>query len=168
MNMYNNLEDAVEQAKSCIDSDYGRICNMLAISDIETRKFVDRVLEWYSDKKNRCQWLYVMFEPSGALKVQEPTQFLASLASFVGNCLLDDSSFLIEWRKYHFTENHSNIFDNSERGFVTDLTTEDDPKSWPCVVAYPSNDNGSTDAAELLHAMDIMEQREKENSLDDE
>jgi hypothetical protein len=70
---------------------------------------------------------------------------MASVDSFVGNYLLDDSSFRIEWRVTDVTPN-----------FVTTKNVE---VAKPVVVL---DNNGIQDANALLEAMDIAERRATE------
>jgi hypothetical protein len=87
-----------------------------------------------------------------------PLLFMGSFGSFVGNCLLDDSSFKIEWRKPDLNGYSLKWLPNGE--FQTIVTTKDDPKGKPLLVRS-SDDDGETDVALIMEAMDILEEREK-------
>lgn len=116
--------------------------------------FIIRVLEWYNNKdKSQLLWEFThkAFD-------MNPLLFMGSFGSFVGNCLLDDSSFKIEWRKPDLNGYSLKWLPNGE--FQTIVTTKDDPKGKPLLV-WSGDDDGETDVALIMEAMDILEEREK-------
>lgn len=114
--------------------------------------FVARVLEWQADPEKK-QLVYEMFRKAFSY---EYLTFFGSLNSFVGNCLLDDSYFQIEWRKPELKDFQLQWLPGGD--FKTELTTKEDPNGHPEVI-WSKDDNGTQKVELLLEAMDILEER---------
>lgn len=140
--------------------------------------FMERVVAWRASAENRSdkkQFLFCIFEK--AFNTIDDMSFFSSFGSFVGNCLLDDSYYAIEWRKpdYIWTEETfaGKVIKIPEIQYIsggnikTMLTTKEDPDGRPFVVwAHDDTPNHETAAEPLLEAMDIMEQREAKRQAD--
>lgn len=157
-------------AQNQLNKDYQLFVNRLERNEgTSVGDFMERVLEWTQDSQ-RHQWLWVIFHE--AFNVDNNLEFFNSFGSFVGNCLLDDSSFSIEWRKTDFLvssvevpgkENYEEwslqYFPNGD--LKTKLTTKDDPKGRPLVIwARTDGPEAKHDPKLLMEAMDIHEARQ--------
>jgi len=115
--------------------------------------FVARVLEWQADPEKK-QLVYEMFRKAFSYN---SLTFFGSLNGFVGNCLLDDSYFQIEWRKPDYMKGFRLQW-LPGGDYKTKLTTKEDPKGRPEVI-WSKDDNGTQRVELLLEAMDILEER---------
>jgi len=137
--------------------------------------FIARVLEWYDDEKDKRHWLYEMFRSVVDL---DAVNFAKDLNSFIGNTIMDDSFFVISWRKpdYLVTSYTFEIAGVSkiiprktlqyERGEIKmQATAKDDPEGVPEIEwASDSNPDCSQNVQLLMEAMDIHETRQNERS----
>ena len=108
-------------------------------------RFMERALEWRTEASKR-QLLWELFHE---VIDMSDMGFMGSFNGFVGNALLDDDAFRVEWRKVFLDEN------NSGGDFKTVLTDKDDPKAEP-VVVLDCND-GTQNVTLLMEAMDHKE-----------
>lgn len=139
-----------------LNADRARLERLLAeYSNNPVGEFMRRVLDWYNDKDKK-QLLWEFAHKAFDLN---PILFMGSFVSFVGNCLLDDSAFKIEWRKPDFNGYDLIWLPNGE--YKTILTTKDDPKSSPLLL-QSTEDDAKKDVDLIMEAMDIKELREKE------
>lgn len=157
-----------ERAKARLQYDFESILRRLQESkDEDVTHFVQKLLEWNTDRRSmRSQLAWEIFHK--AISIEDELTFFGSLNSFVGNCLLDDSYFTIEWRKTDYLVT-TEVFEGREiqnlelqwlpnGDFKTKLTTKDDPEGKP-VVIWSQDDNGKQDPKLLIEAMEIAEQR---------
>lgn len=151
-----NLEPIQNSAINKLNSDREGLERLLnEYSNNPIGEFMLRVLDWYNSKeKNQMLWEFA----HKAFDL-DPLLFMGSFGSFVGNCLLDDASFKIEWRKPEYKDKYSLIWlPNGE--FQTIITTKEDSQSKPLLL-WSHDDDGKTDVALIMEAMDILEEREK-------
>lgn len=140
-----SLEETRDSFLGFLDQDY--------VTD-DIRAFVARVLAWQGDvvpDGRHMLWSVFceVFDVDGI-------NFMSSLSSFVGNELLDDSTFDIEWRRTKFDKNKMPVWANTVRGIEEYLSTSDDPMAEPVVVRC-SQDQGSQDVKLLLEMMNRVE-----------
>lgn len=131
-------------------------------------EFLNLVLAWHTDRV-KSQWLWEMF--GLAFNCDNPLDFFRSLNSFIGNCLLDDSYFLVEWREAdlswsaYLTDDQAPVRDMEydEYGRVkTILVSSESPRSRPRVKWINDGNLCNRDPQVLLDAMVVMEAREIE------
>ena len=133
-------------------------------------EFIARVVDWHADK-TKTQWLYEMFR---YVFPTDPVGFAGALGSFVGNAIMDDSCFVIHWRKpdylletlsYEFGGKkieftHKELqYENGE--IKMQSVSKDDPDGVPEIEwGNDSIPDVSQDVALLMEAMDIFEVRQ--------
>jgi hypothetical protein len=166
--MNKNVREIYDRAKADLHQDFERTLERLKEAEgTDVGVFMEKLLEWkYKKGSTHSQLAWEIFHR--AIEIENEKCFFGSLNSFVGNCLLDDSYFAIEWRKPDYlykTEVYGGIEVQAPElqwlpggEFKTMLTTKDDPKGKP-VVVWAHDDNGTQNAKLLLEAMDIAEER---------
>ncbi len=169
-------EEILKNLQQSLQCDYERCTEFL--SDFRYSRypnikiFLERILAWQNDKTKKHN-IYAMFRRANI--ECESLGFFGSLNSFIGNCLLDDSSFTIEWVKADYIETteefrgiivpHFEIQWLPGGDFKRKQTTKDDLEGRPEVI-WAKDDNGSQNVELLLEAMDIYEEREKKRTED--
>ena len=156
------LDDILNAATRQISSDYSKLWELLVEEKgTPVGDFTNRILSWHENKSKK-QLLWEMFHK--AIEIENPVLFMGSLRSFVGNCLLDDSAFRIEWRKNYVDENHDLVWESG--GYKTVLSSKEDPDSSPIVLW---DNDGKQNVRLLMEAMDEAELREerRQKSYDD-
>lgn len=134
------------------------IKNILVEENGEISAFVRRVLDWSTNASkaglSQLLWEFAhnVFDQSDELN------FLGNINSFVQNELLDDGSFVIEWRKNRIV-NDDLVWDRETNGWETELTTKDDPNGRP-VLKRATDDNGTQKVELIMEAMDLIEERD--------
>ena len=121
-------------------------------------ELAERMMAWYIDKRKH-QWLWCFAHH--AIIMDSPMTFLANLNNFIGNCLLDDSQFRIEWRKTMITKNFEVRCDKN--GCIMTVKTTPNEKSGrarPHLFRHYTDEGGSQDPALIMAAMDEIELRE--------
>jgi len=155
MKTKDQIESIHQKALGTLDSDRKSLERLLTeYSDFPIIPFIHRVLDWRCDK-NKSQWLWEFAHQAFDLS---PLLFLGGFTSFVSNCLLDDSSFKIDWRKPELNGHQLIWLPGGE--FKTMLTTKEDPDSRPLLLW--AGDDGTSNVDILMEAMDLLEQRELE------
>ena len=154
-----NAEKILNKAQNQLQDAYMRIQERIEKNYEDTGPFIQRLIDWVSDDSHIMA--YTMFHE--AISVENPLNFFESLNSFVGNCLLDDRAFRIEWHKVFYDENFELVWDNAGE-FKTVVTTKEDPESRPVVLRYNGDENRCHRALLLMEAMDILEAREKQRT----
>lgn len=119
-------------------------------------ELAERMMAWYIDKRKH-QWLWCFAHE--AFGCDSPTSFLGNLNSFIGNCLLDDSQFRIEWRKNKLTKDFDLVWDKNGE-MVTVRTGRADSRARPHLYRHHADTGGSQDPALIMAAMDEIERRE--------
>lgn len=152
-----------EIAQKELENEYTSCINCMKenSSDVGITSFVNRFFEWARDKEKGIL-LWEMFDEPGTISIR-PKEIFSSLHSFVANCLLDDSCFIVEYEKPVYNKDYKLIW-LPGGGFKKEKTTKDDPNGKP-VVRRGNDDNGTQNVDLLLEAMDIMEQRDKQRSI---
>ena len=126
--------------------------------DSEVGVFIQRVLDWYFDKDKK-HLLWEIFHKAFDLS---PILFMGSFGSFVANCLLNNSTFRVEYHKLFVDANFDLVYENGEHKTV--LSSKDDPEAAPIVII---DNDGVQQVSLLMEAMDKSEaiafRRHKEN-----
>jgi len=118
----------------------------------------ERMMAWYIDKRKH-QWLWCFAHE--AIVMGSPTTFLANLNNFIGNCLLDDSQFRIEWRKNKLTKDFDVVWDKNGNPMTVKTTpNEKTGSARPHLFRHHADTGGSQDPALIMAAMDEIERRE--------
>lgn len=146
----NHLAGIAQKAHDCVQ-DAEKSLEIRYAKHPELREFIDKILGW---KASDTLHLYKMFR---GVMAYDDLEFLGSLDSFIGNCLLDDSCFQIKWMRTKYDENHQLIWKNGEH--LEEETTPEDPRGNPFVVR--SSDQGSQDPSLLVQTMLVLEQRDE-------
>lgn len=143
------MDDLLEFAQIKLQMDFNR-CSELYFYEKEPQvaKFVQAVWEWQRDRQ-KSQMVWEIFH--NAFNTDE-LNFFAGLASFVGNCLLDDDRFVVKWFEWDFEE-YEKSGDMKPKA-----STKENPKSWPEVFWAPDQ-TGEHDPNILLEIMNIHESR---------
>lgn len=172
MNEHLNAQKLLEEAKLNLASDYSALMRLVeSPTSGAVSRFVLLAMEWRADStKRQCFW--EMFHT--AFDCESPLSFFGELYCFVGNCLLDDSAFAVEWRKPDYRMETVDYGPLGVRevpelqwlpggGFKTKLTTKDDPDGRPNVIwAHDDTPGRSIDVHDLFEAMKIKLEREEE------
>lgn len=140
-----NLESAIQG----VERIYDEAINL--VKDNDLKEIIEIAVRWYEEKdiKDNCEsLLYYTFFDEAFPTTLGPSHFYGSLASFLANCLLDDSYYELNWKKY-----------NSDTG---SLDTNGKPwKDKPCVV-WGDDKHGSQNSHTMLEAMKFAIKKEKE------
>lgn len=166
--MTDSLTKIYDRAQAQLQYDYENVLERLRNEEgTDVGTFLRKVLEWKTEKGSmRSQLVWEIFHK--AISIEDELTFFGSINSFVGNCLLDDSYFTIEWHKTDYLIT-TEVFEGREiqnldlqwlpnGDLKTMLTTKDDPQGKP-VVLWARDDNGKQDPKLLIEAMEIAEQR---------
>lgn len=152
--MINILEKIYCSAQADLENSFDSLNQkILEFKDDKIGEFILRCLDWYTDKSKK-QLLWELFHEVWDFSL---LGFVASLDAFVANSLLDDYSFVVEWRVYLYKDNRP-VFDNSKFGIKTTLSTRGNENSFPVVVGVGG---ASQDVSLLMEAMDEKERRER-------
>lgn len=161
------------EAEKKLHDDFTSFLEQLSCSEgTPEGKFMERVLEWKNNRLHHL-YLYMMFEH--AFDTENTLNFFDSLNSFVANCLLDDAFYHLEWVKADYlmtdVEFHGHTMRRAQTQWLpggrlkTMVTTKEDPEGRPTVRWTNGDDEShSQDVHALLEAMDIMEQRESDQT----
>jgi hypothetical protein len=153
-----NIDNLFNAAVADLTNDRDRLNELVkSQAGTEVGAFVIRALEWYADQEKHQLLWELLNEAVDMSKLG----FMGSFRSFVGNCLLDDSSFRIEWRK--LVQKGGDLeWDYKTGSFKTEVCNKEDPDARPTVLY--AGDDGSQKVALLMEAMDHkvweVEQRE--------
>jgi hypothetical protein len=126
--------------------------------DQEIGKFMCRFLDLHETRNT------VLYRTFGEVISFDDYSFIGNLCSFVNNFLLDDSYFVVEWRRDISDEGMVEFDENGDIKYqVVDEKTE---CSYPVIV---SNGDGIKDAKVLIEIMDYVEKQdiEFEKTLDE-
>lgn len=151
-----NLQTVLTKAQDSLNTDLMIFEGLkYKAHDPNIHEFLGKILEWRV-KDNILEWM--MF--SEVLDSDSLKDWLSSLNFFLGNTLMGNCCFSIEWRKVHYKNNQVQLGKSGEVEMI--LTTKEDPKARPVVVnckfGYPGF---SQDPKLLLEAMEILVEREK-------
>ena len=154
MNEASYLETLRQAAINNIEWQHGRLKSLIEQYPKGTGigDFIIRVFEWRADKEKQ-QYLWSMFNECFTLS---QTDFMGSFHSFVVNALLDDTYFLIEYRKPYFDENHNLVWLPNNK-IKTYCVPKEEIGADPVVVL---TGDGLHDVKFLMEAMDYKEKRQ--------
>jgi hypothetical protein len=163
-----NINEEFVKAKREIETDCDEMLKL--IDDIksgghdEIREFVEQVFEWRKDGE-KDQWLWEIFREVVDFNQKE---FLSSFRSFVGNFLLDDSYFRIEWRRA-FISSEGFLEWLPDGNYRTEIVDKSADRAFPIVIPDYS-DSGSQNVSLIKEAMDhkFLEKERRDAWLEEE
>jgi hypothetical protein len=149
--MNDKAEPVFLSAMQALGHDYSKIQERLeATKGNATHTFILKFLEWLQDKYKH-QLLWEMFHETLSLN---PLTVLGELDSFVGNCILDDSYFKVEWRKIDYGTGYD-VQWLPDGKFKMKVCRSDDPAAKPVVLR--AGDDGCQDPNVLIETMQLFE-----------
>ena len=120
-------------------------------------KFIRMVLTWAADtEKSQALW-----EVLNRAICIEPGEIHRSLHSFVANCFLDDSYFIVKWHRPKLEDDNLTLCWDRQGGLVYEDVDQDAERASPYVAV---SGEGSRNAQELIDALLWVENRRRERA----